>query len=503
MKILSASQTRVLDAYTIEQEPISSIDLMERASSVFVNWFVERVSSNDRVIYIFCGIGNNGGDGLVIARQLFEKGYKVQVYICQISQKGSPDFETNLKRLPASAHLILTKIAKEDALPELVSGSIIIDAIFGSGLNRPLEGYWANLVERLNYTVAVLKVAVDVPSGMFTDEHTSGISFEADYTFSFELPKLAFFFRENYRRVGKWQVASIGLHPAGIAQSQTSYIYITPAIAQPLYRQRNKFDHKGVYGHALLMAGSYGMMGAAVLAARSCMRSGLGLLSVAVPQCGYAILQISLPEALVIADTKEKVLSAYPYLNPYKVVGIGCGIGKDPATRQMLIKLMENAVQPMVIDADALNIIAEEGWQSAIPRNAVLTPHPKEFERLFGAAANEFERLNLLRAKAQKLGVFIILKGAHTAVAAPDGTVYFNSTGNPGMGTAGSGDVLTGIIIGLLAQQYDTLAACITGVFLHGLAGDKAAERHGEDALIASDMIDHLSEAFLQLRKSL
>lgn len=499
MKVLSAEQTRALDAYTIEHEPIRSIDLMERASIAFVRWFVKNIASSDRSVYVFCGMGNNGGDGLAIARLLSEQGYSIKVFICQVSSKGSVDFEKNKTRLLESTEVVLSTIQAADPYPELAAHSVIIDALLGAGLNRPLEGYWAELVNYLNQLNNIQKIAVDVPSGMFMDRHTAGISIAADQTLSFELPKLAFFLPENFKRVGDWQLLPIGLHPRGLARAEASYFFINPKLVASLYQERSKFDHKGTYGHALLMVGSYGMMGAAVLASRACMRSGTGLLSVAIPKCGYEILQTTLPEALLKTDESDEVLTTLPHLQDYSVVGIGCGIGKNLATRQLLLELLEYSDIPLVIDADALNIIAEESWQWAIPPGAVLTPHPKEFERLFGKADDDFHRLDILKAKAEELNSYIILKGAHTAIASPDGSLCFNSTGNPGMGTAGSGDVLTGILTGLLAQEYNTLSACILAVYLHGLAGDLAAKDIGQDALIASDIIHCLGKAFLEI----
>ena len=496
MKIFTAEQIRQLDAYTIQNEPIASIDLMERAALAFAYWFTEQFPDVQRPIHIFCGPGNNGGDGLAIARMLHHRFYDVKVYRCRIGSSTSEDFDVNLGRLPAHGGVPVQDIEKNGALPELPKGAIIIDGIFGSGLNRPVEGFWAELLEHLNRQSGT-RVAIDIPSGLFADRPTESIVFHADYTFSFEMPKFAFFFPENQQRVGTWTARSIGLHAKAIEEAQTPYFFMDEAFIKLLLRPRHKYGHKGTYGHALLLVGSYGKMGAAVLSGRACLRAGAGLVSLHVPKCGYEIMQISVPEAMVNVDRHQFLLSAIPKLEGYAAIGLGCGLGQKKATRKAVLELLKKANQPLVIDADALNILGKRPeWQQHIPKGSILTPHPKEFERLFGKASNGFERNEMQRKKAQELGIHIVLKGAHTCIAAPDGCCYFNSTGNPGMATAGSGDVLTGMITGLLAQGYEPLHAALLGVFLHGLAGDIAAEELGQEAMIAGDITERLGQAF-------
>jgi len=499
MKIFTADQIRQLDKYTIENEPVSSVRLMERAASTFVDWFAHTFPEQPREVHIFCGIGNNGGDGLVAARLLHHLGYDVQVYICRISEKTSSDFDTNYTRLPQRDTLGIHQLYKGDGLPILPEGAIVVDAIFGSGLNRPVEGYWSDLLWHLNQQ-PVLRVAIDVPSGLFADQPTESISFEGGYTFSFEAPKLAFLLPENEARVGQWVVKSIGLHPAAIAQTETPYVLADQALSTSLLRKRPKFSHKGTYGHALLIMGSYGKMGAAILAGKAALRSGVGLLSLHVPKCGYEIAQISLPEAMTMVDQHELNFTEATDLEPFRTIGIGCGLGQHENTRKALESLLPRVTNPMVIDADALNILAQHPeWLQQVPKNSLLTPHPKEFERLFGKTANGFERLELLRQKTIDLGLIIVLKGAHTTVATPEGKLFFNSTGNPGMATGGSGDVLAGLLTGLLSQGYDPGAAAVLGVYLHGLAGDLAAAEMGEEALLAGDIPDFIGGAYRNL----
>ena len=499
MKILSASQIRELDQFTIQQEPIKSIDLMERAAQTFVQWFVGLFPDTDRPIHIYCGPGNNGGDGFAIARMLYQRFYPVEVFLCQISPHLSRDCAENLERLPRDQAIPMTRISKDKVFPLDDQKAILIDALFGSGLNRSLEGYWAELIEQLN-TAYPTRVAIDLPSGVFADQSTTGVSIRAHYTFSFELPKFAFLFPENNHRVGSWAFRSIGLATAFIEKCACNNFYMTLDFIRQLYRSRGKYDHKGTFGHALLIVGKYGSMGAGILASHAALRSGVGLLTIHVPKSAVEILQISIPEAMVNVDPHPHFFTNVPELDKYASIGIGCGLGTQMESRKALVDLLKKTKQPMVLDADALNIIALEKCHHLIPANSILTPHPKEFERLFGSSKNDFDRNDLQRKMASKHQCYLILKGAHTCIADPEGNCYFNSTGNPGMATAGSGDVLTGILTALLAQGYAPHAAVLLGVFLHGKAGDFAAEQQSQEAMIASDIIQQLGAAFKQIR---
>lgn len=499
MKLLTADQIRAWDSFTIQNEPISSYNLMERASSIFTDWF-STIYDSKRPILIFCGTGNNGGDGLAIARFLHYLRYDVGVYICRISKNETADFSKNfdtIQRLDAS--ILRGYLLEQDTFPTIPKNTIIIDAILGSGLTRPVGGFWASFFNHLNQSQAEI-VSVDIPSGLFSDKHTEGGAIKAARVLSFEIPKLAFLLPENEPFVGDFEYKSIGLHQAFLEKIEANNIFVTSDFIQPLLKKRKKFDHKGTYGHALLVVGSGGMAGAAVLAARACMRSGVGLLTVQTPMCNRLILQISLPEAIVVADQNETELSQVIDNQSYSAIGIGCGIGKGEKAAAVLRGYLAESKRPVVLDADALNILSEHTeWLDLIPENSILTPHPKEFERLFGKADNDFDRLELLRSKAKYLKINILLKGAHTIVADTEGCCYVNSTGNAGMATAGSGDVLTGIITGLLTQGYEPKTAAILGVYLHGLAGDLAAKRVGQPALLASDIIDNLGNAFLEI----
>lgn len=495
IKILSSGRIKELDAYTIEHEPIASIDLMERACQAFVQWFTGRFDASKRV-GIVCGTGNNGGDGLGVARLLSDWGYPVSIWIVRGGQE-SADFIKNFKRLPP-------KVMQFEILPDAAQDTfktvdILVDAIFGSGLARPIEGTYEKVVNCMNSAGRKI-VSIDIPSGLFADQHTTGPTVCADYTVSFQLPKLGFLLPENERVVGQVEIVDIGLSKAFLKEVDSDHFMVDEKSAKRLLKERSKFSHKGNYGKALLISGSFGKMGACVLAARAAMRAGTGLLTVHVPAAGYSIIQSTVPEAMASVDGSHNVFSVVPDLLDYDSIGIGPGIGKHADTVKAMGELLESYQKPMVFDADALNILSENGeLQEKVPAFSVLTPHPGEFRRLVGEWTDDFDKLSKGRSLAKRLNTVVVLKGAHSMIFDPGGKVYFNSTGNPGMATGGSGDVLTGILTGLLAQGYLPLEATLLGVFLHGLAGDKAASDLGKASMIASDIIEYLPQAFRRL----
>lgn len=496
LKILNTKQIKELDAHTIQHEPIASIDLMERACRAFTDWFIQYIEVTKKV-GIVCGTGNNGGDGLGIARMLHEWNYPMKVWIVRGLVPESEDFKRNLKRIPKGIEVVEIKSNLDNSL--FNDRDVLIDAIFGSGLSRPTEGLYAQVINAINQTNA-LRIAVDIPSGLSADKPSSGEIIKAHYTVTFQFPKLAFLLPESYQYTGEWTVVDIGLLKEFIKKSETPFHFIRVKDVKKILRPRGKFDHKGNYGHALIVAGSYGKMGAAVLASKAALRAGLGLLTVRVPKSGYSIIQTSVPEAMADVDPSENFFSEIPLVENYIAIGIGPGLGQDPATVNAFASLMEKFQKPMVIDADALNILsANRKLLKLVPKNSILTPHPKEFERLAGPSANSFERLEKQKQLSAELKSIIILKGAYSSISTPEGRVYFNSTGNPGMATGGSGDVLTGILTGLVAQKYSSQEAAILGTFLHGISGDVARNEKGVDSLIASDLIDCLSDAFLKL----
>ncbi|WP_295117230.1 NAD(P)H-hydrate dehydratase [uncultured Chitinophaga sp.] len=504
MKIFSAEQIRAADAYTIAHEPVSSIMLMERAAAACAAWIRNKFSETTPIC-IFCGMGNNGGDGLAIARLLLHRGYNVEVYLVHHSEKSSDDYTANLRQLEKEQPALIHHIRAQSDFPSLPANAVLVDAIFGTGLSRPVEGWVAGILHKISDLADKnVIVAIDIPSGLMADKSSAHQPcVHARYTLSFEFYKLAFLMPENASITGEVYILPIGLHPAYIAHTITPYHIIDRDIIRTIYQPRKPFSHKGTFGHALLIAGSYGKMGAAVLAAKACLRAGVGLLTVHVPCCGYEIMQATVPAAMCVAEVEEQHSIHFHegLQSNYKCIGIGPGIGTETATARSLERLLSAATVPMVIDADALNIIGTyPALLNKIPKHSLLTPHPKEFERLFGSTANDYERLELLAKKSADLQLYILLKGRYTAIACPDGAIYFNITGNPGMATGGSGDVLTGILTSLLCQGYSAKAAILFGVWLHGTAGDAAARVLSEEALSPEDIINNLGNVFLSLK---
>ncbi len=505
MKILSAEQTQRADATTIARASISSLELMERAAQEFVYCFTETFPAKQRPVYVFCGPGNNGGDGLAIARLLADRLYQVQTWVVTGGGNVSPDHAANRQRW--SGEPPIETITTADDIPALPEQAVVIDGLFGSGLSRSAEGVFAEVIAAINASKATV-VAIDVPSGLFADQATPGEAavVRATYSFTFQWPKLAFLLPQNQVYVGHWQVLNIGLDRQFVAEAITNYYYTDEAALAGVRKRRAPQSHKGNYGKALLIAGSYGKIGAAVLSASACKRGGIGLLTVHVPECGYATLQTTVPEAMVTVDAHRHHFSGLDtgLMDAYNTVGIGPGLGTAPETKsamQGLLLAMRERHLSLVMDADALNICGEHRTLlHQLPEQTILTPHPKEFERLTEPARDDFHRLELLHEFCKTYQVHLVLKGGPTAVGAPDGRVYFNSTGNPGMATGGSGDVLTGLITALLGQGYEPLDAARLGVYVHGLAGDLAAEQLGYEALTASDLVKFFGKAFQELK---
>ena len=486
-KILNAEQIRSADSYTISNKPISSIDLMEYASNCFINsiWDKQFITKK---IAIVCGPGNNGGDGLSISRLLKEKNISVKTYFLNISSKISKDCQVNLTKIDS-----VEKLTNSDPIPDFSKYDLIIDAIFGTGLSKPLGGYYTRIINAINSQKCPI-YSVDIPSGMYCDKISSSRHIvNADLTISFQRPKFSFFLPENGAYIKKWKIVDIGLDEEYIQNIDSNKFIIDQSIINHS-KIRNRQSHKGNYGKALIIAGSIGKIGAAVLAAKACLRSGVGLLTAHIPKCGYEIMQKSIPESMCSIDKAEYYISELPEITNYNAIGIGPGLDQKSETKEMLEKLFNKTKKrTLVIDADAINIIAKhKELISQIPKNSILTPHIKEFERLVGKCRNSIERFEKQIQFSKSHKCIIVLKNAFTTVSTPIGDVFFNTSGNAGMATAGSGDVLTGIITALLAQKYDPTIAATLGVYCHGHAGDIAAKEKGEIGLIASDIIDNL-----------
>ena len=504
MKILSAAATRALDQATLREQGISSVQLMERAAQALLFWFYGHYgygrTPNDTLL--LCGPGNNGGDGLALARLLHQAGFAVRVALLP-APRYSADWQHNRQHLPPAVPVAEISAAQ---LPAIPPGTVVVDALFGTGLSRTLAGLAAAVVAHLNAAQARV-LAVDLPSGLLADAPQPADSpvVQARHTVGFGLPKLAFLLPQNAGFVGEWEVADLDLSPAFIAAATTPWHYTDAAAVAGALPPRPRFSHKGTFGHALLLAGSRGKMGAAVLAAGACLRGGVGLLTARIPACGYDIFQTSQPEAMCLPDAQADFVSELPALKPYQAVGIGPGLGQEPASLAVLRQLLKAAPAtkarpwplPLVIDADALNLLGRHrALLKQLPENAILTPHPKEFERLTEPARDDYHRLALLRDFATTHRCLVVLKGAYSCLATPTGELHFNSTGNPGMATGGSGDVLTGLLLALRAHaQLPAFEAARLGVYAHGRAGDLAARQTGQAGLTAGDNVRYIGPA--------
>ena len=501
MKILSAKQVHEADNFTIQKYGITSDMLMERAADQVFNWIHSRLQGNPIKIHVFCGIGNNGGDGLAVARMLKEHDYNVVVYVVNYSEKRSKDFLINLDRLKEGKlwpefideNLHLTPIGKDD---------VVIDAIFGIGLNRDPEPWVVKVLSHINASGAFV-LSVDIPSGLFMEQAPSSEEnvIKADVVLSFQTPKLSFFLPETASYLNHWELLDIGLDPEFIYNAPTEYQYIGKPEVAALYRPRLKFSHKGTYGHALIVGGSYGKIGAVQLAAKATLTVGAGLVSTYVPACGYMPLQTALPEVMVITDEQNKQISAVEVPEKVNVICLGMGLGLHDDTKIALTNFLKKNKLPLVLDADALNLLsANRQLLKLVPEGSVFTPHPKEFERLVGKWSSDFEKLEKAKKFSAQTKSVLVLKGAHT-ICFYNGVGYINSTGNPGMATGGSGDVLAGMVTGLIAQGYDVLAASVMATYLHGLSADIAVTTIGYEALTASKIIEGIGAAFVELFK--
>lgn len=499
MKILSSNQVYKADQATMKSLAISSTELMEKAGFSCFKWIDKALQNNRDPVHVFCGMGNNGGDGLVISRLLAKKGIDVRTYLVNFSDKRSDDFLINLERLKELGIPVYEIMNKED-FPDINCQDLIIDAIFGIGLKRTIEGFTSQLIQQLNASKADI-ISIDIPSGLFADRHlTEGSAvIRADQVLTFQVPKLAFLLPENQEYIKAWQVLDIGLDKNFIDTVSCDYKFVESDDIKKIFQKRKKFSHKGSYGHSLIVGGSYGKIGAVILASRAAIKSGSGLVSTYIPKCGYTAMQAANPEVMVEVDD-EKIVQFFNFKTIPNAIGIGPGLGTHLKTKKGFVEFYSKCNIPMVIDADGLNIIAEfRDLKKLIPEGAVLTPHPKEFERLVGKWTDDYDKLELLKDFSIKYKCVVVLKGAHTAVSY-QGKIWFNSSGNAALATAGSGDVLTGIITSLLAQGYGCLEASIMGVYIHGRTADLGVESDESlESFVASDAIAFLANVFKEL----
>lgn len=499
MKIFTTQQIKEAEESTIKKQGITFLDLMERAGTAVFNWLHERLQGNPVQIHVFCGVGNNGGDGMVVARHLLTHGYTVKVYVVNYSEKRSELFLDNLERVKELKHWP-SILHDGDELPTIGADDVVIDCIFGNGLHRTPASWIASLIQHINNSKA-FTLAVDIPSGLYTDkvpEDEKAVIY-ANHTLSFEFPKLTFFLTQTAKYTNNWELLPIGVDSEYVFQTKTSTVLVTKNDVLSLYQPRQKFSHKGTYGHVLVVGGSYGKIGAPILSTKAALHVGAGLVSAFVPKCGYQIVQTAIPEAMVKTCMHEEYISEIQVdFNP-TAIAIGVGLGTKDVTKNGFTKFLETNTLPLVVDADGINILSEEPQLLAVlPKDTVLTPHPKEFKRLVGEWTDDIDKIEKAKAFSKQYNVILVLKDAHTIVVYQE-ELYINTTGNPGMATAGSGDALTGMIAGLIAQQYTPLQAAIFGVYLHGSAGDIAVQTEGYQALTAGILIEHIGKAYLQL----
>ncbi|MDO5664621.1 MAG: NAD(P)H-hydrate dehydratase [Bacteroidia bacterium] len=498
MKILTVEQIKEIDFKTIAYENISSLEVMKRASRAFFDWFTAKFTDKNLSISIAAGTGNNGGDGLVVARMLHKSGYRVRVFIVEYSANYSEDCVHNIRRAKAE-NISIQKITSSNDIPDLSDCDIIIDAIFGTGLNREVTGISRKVIEKINESGKKI-ISIDVPSGL---SMSSKINFavQATETVSMQIPKLALYLPDNENFTRNVHLVDIGLSEKAIAEAETSFYFVTKQEIKNLLKPLKKFAHKGIQGHSLIIGGSIGKIGSVCLASKAALKTGCGLVTAFVPKCGTVALQSNLPEAMVIEDRNHTHITEIDFDIHPNAIGVGVGLSELPETQDAFYRFLKQNKAPLVIDADGLNILSKnKEWLDILPSKTILTPHPKELLRLIGEWSEDYDKIDKTIAFVKKYNLIVVLKGANSLIIDSE-NVYVNSTGTPALATAGSGDVLTGIITSLLAQGYESLQAAKIGVFLHGLTADISANRIHARSFIASDIIKNIGNAYFEIEK--
>lgn len=506
MKIFSTRDIRGIDRYTIEHEGITSLELVERVAEAITIEITSRWRPTRHTI-IFAGPGNNGADALTVARMLIEQGWRPRVILFNIggnrlSKECAACRDMLLESAPDAD---FTEVTARMDFPDIQRGHIVIDGIFGSGFHGEMSRAYQLLIDRINDAHATV-VSIDVPTGLSGDWNPNSVNryiIHATLTLAVQFPRMAFFMADNAELVGEWKVLDIGLSAKAIAATPSQFFLVERRDVRMALRPRKAFSSKADYGTAALFAGSYGMMGAAVMSARACLRSGVGKVCVCAPKCGFNIIQTAVPEALYQYNKGEIVITDMTPAHEYDAIAVGPGIGTAAETLTALEDFIGRRTKPVILDADALNCIAmRPNMLNSLPVLSVLTPHAAEFDRLFGEHHSDEERLRTAIEKAETYKIFIILKGHHTAIVRPDGKIYFNSSGTAALATAGTGDVLTGMLASFMAQGYKPEIACILAVYLHGEAGRLARDEHGTYGVIASDVCDNIGRAIRQVMDS-
>lgn len=499
MKILSSQQIRKIDTETIKREAISSLELMKRASTAFYNWFIEKYSNKHTSVLIFSGVGNNGGDGLVIARLLHKSGYNVKVCVIECNNHYSEDCTHNIRRAKAE-NISFSKITNENQIPDIRKYDVVIDGIFGTGLSREISGIAETVINHINLSRTTV-ISIDVPSGLFLEKKTT-FAIKATETVTFQIPKLALFLPENQSYTGNVTIVDIGLNEQAIAETESDIYFTEKHEIRNLLKPLSKFAHKGTEGHALIVGGSLGKSGSVCLSSRAALKTGCGLVTAYLPKCGVPIIQMNFPEAMAIEDSGEKYIASIKFDIKPDAIGIGIGMGQNEETQSALHDFLLNNHTPLVIDADGLNIIAKNPeWLTLLQPKTIVTPHPGELSRLIGGWDDDYDKIQKTRLFARKYDAVVVVKGAYSLIIDYE-NIYLNSTGTPALATAGSGDVLTGMITSLLAQGYKPIDAARVGVYIHGMTSDLTGQYIYPKSFIASDIIENIGSAYINLEKS-
>lgn len=499
MKILNQEQIYSVERRTVQSQGISSLELMARAAHALFESITSNLKDRSIPINLFCGTGNNGGDGLALGRLLLQAGFKIKVYVVGFSAKVSPEFKANLDALSADT-LVPVFLTEDSELPEIEVNSILVDAIFGIGLNRKPDPWVCALIQHINASKTTV-FSVDIPSGLPMDQLPVSMNciVKSDAVLGIGIPKLPYFLPDFGPYIGGIKILDIGLDTGFIASLHSRYEVIDEMSVRSLYKKRLRYSHKGSYGHVRIIGGSYGKIGATMLASRASLFAGAGLITAWIPECGYFALQTGVPEVMVSQTGNTDFLNRLPEYEPSFTTVVGMGMGQHPQTQKAFLDWLPNQKSPVVLDADALNILSlNPDFLDILPENSILTPHPGELRRLIGDWQNDYEKIERTFKFSTQYRCILVIKGAFTMILS-SGKAFFNPTGNPGMATGGSGDVLSGIIGGLLAQQYHPLHAALIGVYIHGRAGDISAQEIGAEALTATGIINGMGKAFKEL----
>jgi len=503
MKLFTLEDILGIERQTLTQENTKFHDLVERVGNAAANEIASHWRPSVRTV-IFAGPGNDGAYALMTASSLLERGYVPHIYLFNIGGNSLNDECRRCRDILRAKYSsdVLEEVVTKFNIPELGVSDLVIDGLFGPELRQPLTGGFMSLVRYINESGATV-VSLDMPSGMCGDwNHNVSARnvVKADVTLALQYPRLPFFFADFAGLAGQWRVLDIGYSREAAENRQSSFYLIEDDEVRSLLKPREPFSNKSDYGSACLVAGSYGMVGASVLACMGALRAGAGKVTVYGPQCSFSVVQTAAPEAMFMSDKSHHEISDITLPDTFSAIGVGPGIGTSEATVDALDSFIKRYRSPLVLDADALNCIAlRPALLNHIPVLSVITPHAGEFDRLFGKQSSHEARLLKAVEVSRKYNLLILLKGHYTTLVRPDGKIYINSSGSPAMATPGSGDVLTGVLTAFMAQGYKPEVAALIAAFVHGRAGELASLRHGQYGVIASDIVNCIGEAIMKI----